>query len=110
MIVSPDATRNSAEALASPFRNWMTRESMRQPAHGRGGARAAPTGMTVSGLSLRTQATDLVVGRQVVLAVGIAPVDHRATPVGEPELADEAAERRLMVDRAELDAAERAGK
>src|SRR5258708_32920512 len=57
---------------------------------------------------LRAHFADLGIGREILGAVVVFPVDHHALAVLQRRLADEAAEGRLVVDLAELDRAERA--
>src|SRR6185295_3152523 len=89
--VRPAATRKRLDADASPFSSWTASE-------------AAVTRFP-SSLG-RSEPADGVVGRQVVLAVRVAPVDHHALAVAHGGLADVRAHRRLLVERTERDATE----
>src|SRR5262245_61255748 len=85
MSDSPAATRNSVEALASPFRNWMTIEDM---------------------LLRGSELPHLGISRQVVGAVGVLPRGHHALAILEPRAADPRAHGRLVVELAVDDIAE----
>src|SRR5215467_7961180 len=90
MSDNPAATRNSEDALARPLTNWMRRaERVRAPLLGRP-VRPHP-----------------VVGRQIVRAARVLPVDHDALAVLHGDPPDVRAHRRLVIERAEGDLAER---
>src|SRR5437588_516974 len=84
---SPEATRNSVDALASPFRNCATKLA------------------TVS--IGRSQLPDFGVARLVLRAVRVPERAHDPLAVVHPEAADEGAHGRLVVERPVGDAAER---
>src|SRR5579863_8151278 len=92
IIDSPDATRNSDDALASPFRNWMRMKSI-------------PLTHPCCASLLRPELRHLGVARHVVLAVVVVEIDHHALAVLERGLADIGAHGRLMVGGAEGDGA-----
>src|SRR5215471_5332820 len=90
MSDNPAATRNSEDALARPLTNWMRRaERVRASLLG-GAVRPHP-----------------VVGRQIVGAARVLPVDHHALAVLHGDPPDVRAHRRLVIERAEGDLAER---
>src|SRR5690242_12671708 len=78
----PAATRNRVEALASPFRSWMTNEDT---------------------LLLGAELPHFRVARQVIRAVGVSPRRHHSLPVLHAGAAHVGAHGRLMVQSAELD-------
>src|SRR6185436_410770 len=83
---SPDATRNSELAAASPLRNCRRRAAALNPA-----------------VLLLPPRADVLVGRLHPGAVGVAPVHHRALAVSLRELADVGAHGRLVIERAPYD-------
>src|SRR4051812_44758362 len=88
MTVSPLATRKSEEALARPLSAWRT------------------TFSKVRWSALRAERAYHRIGRQVVLAVGIAPVGHGALAVLQHGAADESAHGGLVIEGAELHSTE----
>src|SRR5262249_52681952 len=79
MIDSPEATRNSVEALARPFRNWRRSSSI-----DRGGRqRPSPSSPidAAGGSALRPQLRGLRRRRQQIVAGDIFPVHHDAFAV-----------------------------
>src|SRR5215475_1971284 len=103
---SPTATRNSVDALASPFRNWMRAEATAQ---GRTGASQRPRGnpRARTRLFAGTDLLDLGLGRQELRAVGVRPRGHHALAVLHADPTDIGAHRGLVVERAVRDPAER---
>src|SRR2546422_972026 len=89
--VKPAATRNSADADARPFRSWIVKL----------------LSVTRDALLGRPHLADDVIVRLVVLPVGVFPVDHHTLAVLDCGATHVGAHRRLMVDRAECDLAER---
>src|SRR5262245_17561300 len=85
---SPAATRNSVEALASPFRNWMTTEDM---------------------LLRGTEFLHLGIDGQIVGPVRVLPRGHHPLAVFHAGAADVGAHGRLVIERAKHDAAEGCG-
>src|SRR6185503_2999412 len=87
---SPDATRNSELAAASPLRNCRRTAAALKPA-----------------ASLLPACADVLVGGLYVGAVGVAPVHHRALAAFLRELADVCTHRRLVIERAPDDGTKR---
>src|SRR6185295_19949308 len=93
MSERPAATRNSELAPASPFRNCSRTAELLTPAS-----------------SVFPQGADFLVGGLEFAAVGVAPIHHDALSVLPGELPHVRAHRRLMVDGAPDDRAERRGR
>src|SRR5215472_19204871 len=90
MSDNPAATRNSEDALARPLTNWMRRAER---------VRAS--------LLRRTVRPHPVVRRQIVGAARVLRVDHDALAVLHGDPPNVRAHRRLVIERAERDLAER---
>src|SRR5690349_20226383 len=97
MMDSPEATRNSVEALARPFRNWRSSSSIY-----RDGGAAAPVAVVTDRCSARRpQLGGLRRRRQQIVAGDVLPVHHDALAVLDVGPADEHAHGRLVVRGAE---------
>src|SRR5436190_22107091 len=85
---SPAPTRNNDEAPASPLSSWTTNPEI---------SMGRPCLRSCSGRG--AQLLHIVVGRQVLRAVVVLVVDHRARAIAIGRLADIRAHRRLVIER-----------
>src|SRR5207302_2356373 len=95
--VNPAATRNSADADARPFNSWIVSDASVTQSPAQAGKR----------LIWGTDLADRIVVGQIILAVGVFPVDHHALAVPDRRTSHERAHRRLVIDRAKGDSPER---
>src|SRR4051794_8996312 len=94
--VKPAATRNSAEAPARPFNSWTKNEARDTAGQVQFPEDAGPDAGPKIASVRRPQLLHLVVGWQVILAVGVAPIHHHALAILHRRAAHVGAHRRLM--------------